>query len=199
MGLFDEDDWDIDGPRPRDLARATSKFEEFHKRDPRKLGEFAKGFKLPATIGFAGEAVHVSYRSDKWGKGNVNYIHHSDCQCGHEREDHSDDGEGACDSLVCRCRKFKTNVRFYLASSRAMPTAIPAHVRSVQTLTRLGSCLDYSYIDHRGEIIEHRPGSGTELFCTPSGKALIIVQNKSKLVAMVWGGKLDVLDVGIVG
>lgn len=194
---FDDDD---DFTPPRDVERAAERFETFTKREAETLHAFAPTLKIPASIAHVGEAVSVSYASNKWSGNTQNYIHHNDCHCGHEREAHENgelgEGDGPCNWL-CGCRRFKSNVKMYL-TGRGRGTAVPPWIQRVTTLTLLGRCLDFSYIDHKRNVVD-RKAPGCQLFCIPSGKALLIIEDKKRLVAMIWGGKLDVLDVGIVG
>lgn len=77
--------------------------------------------------------------------------------------------------------------------------AVPAYIRECKTLVRLGNCLGYDtkpFNDH-GSAVEksHYPS----LYCVPSGRALLVIEGRSKLIAMMWGGNLDVTARGIVG
>ncbi len=76
---------------------------------------------------------------------------------------------------------------------------VPQRIYSVDTLTLLGKSLGFDYIDEDGDELETKVPQGSELYCIPSGKALLIIQNKNKIIAMMWGGKLRVEDVGICG
>lgn len=199
----DEDQWvkkkNPDAPEPPQLSKAVGKFEEFHKHSAKGYGPFSSNLKIPDTISFMGEAVYVAYNSNKWGE-KASYIHHHDCgNCSHEREDHYDDEPYPCEKWGCNCKRFRSNVKFFMPSSGGQRVEVPSFIKSARTLTRLGKCLEFCYIGSDGNFKEHKSGSGYELFCIPSGKALLIIADKSRLVAMVWGGKLNVKDVGIVG
>ncbi len=198
---------------PARLQKAGDMFKTFHSREPKASGAFAPRLYIPSSMPFAGESVFVAYSSDKWGDGMQQYIHHHDCRCKHEREDHDDEGEGPCNKLLCNCRMFASNVSFFLAGGKGPKEKVPEYVLAAlhqggcrsdgcscaAPLTRLGRCLEFSYINLNGDVVEKKTGKSFELFCIPSGKALLIIENRSKLVAMVWGGKLNVKDVGIVG
>ncbi len=183
--------------KPRDLQDAADKFREFNDFDVRSTGPFAPDFELPREIGVAGEAVHVSYASDKWGDGMQHYIHHHDCKCIHSIEDHEDDGTEACKK--CKCRGFRSNVHVFMPGKRPERTQVPGYILRARTLTRLGRCLDFCYFSASGVEQVEKPGKGCELYCIPSGKALVVVRDKRVVVAMIWGGRLGVIDDGIIG
>lgn len=160
--------------------RAVTKYLEFHGQDPRKLGAFHADLVIPSEAVLAGDAVQLLYRSDKLNpttgedEGWIDYFHDHDKGVRLYRCDRAADEEGP--------------VR-----------AVPAWLRRTKELTWLGYCLGFSYVDPDGH---ERKATGKkplpELFCTPSGKALLIVQGKRHLLAMMWGGRLGVEDRGIV-
>lgn len=160
--------------------RAVTKYVEFHGQDPRKVGTFHRELVIPAEAILAGDATQVLYRSDKLNpttgedEGWIDYFHDHDPGVQLYRCDRAADGEGP--------------VR-----------AVPPWLRNVKELTWLGYCLGFSYIDLDGH---DRKATGKkplpELFCTPSGKALLVIQGKRNLLAMMWGGRLGVEDRGIV-
>ena len=63
------------------MRRAIEKFREFHQFEPRDIGTFKRGFRIPRRAIFAGEASYVLYRSDKLNpgtgedEGDIDYIH----------------------------------------------------------------------------------------------------------------------------
>ena len=75
-------------------------------------------------------------------------------------------------------------------------TPVPKRITQCHTLVDLGRCLGFGYRDELEEDIDlsakHR------LFCTPDGRALVIVKDKRHVIAMIWGGQLRVEDRGIV-
>lgn len=181
-----------------ELESAKAKFREFHAYESENSGPFDASLKIPERISCVGESVYVCYRSDKWGDKNQDYIHHNDCRCLHDREAHEDEN-GPCGKLTCACQTFKSNVKFCLAGGRGESVEVPAFIRKASKLTFLGKCLEYSFLKEDDELVQTKGGKGCELFCVPSGKALLIIKDKKKLVAIVWGGSLAVKDVGIVG
>lgn len=160
--------------------RFVTKYLEFHGQDPRKLGRFHRDLVIPARAVLAGDAQQVLYRSDKLNpttgedEGWIDYFH-----------DHS------------------PGVRLYRCDRQAATAgaerAVPAWIRQTDALTWLGYCLGFSYVDGDGHE-QHAKGKEPlpELFCIPSGRALLVIQGKRHLLAMMWGGRLGVEDRGIV-
>lgn len=158
---------------------AVSMFRRFQGFEPRKIGEFSHGFSIPTHATLAGPAFNVMYRSDKnnpsTGKperGPIDYIH-----------DH-DDGVN-----VYRCDR----------SAGRPDTAVPGWICDVEELVKLGDCLGFTYEDDSGDAIEASPTHPMpELYTIPSGRALLVIQSKRKVLALIWGGKLGVEARGIV-
>ena len=77
---------------------------------------------------------------------------------------------------------------------------MPARIRNAETLTALGlCCLGFSYDSGDGVVEAKVTKPYPELYTIPSGHALIVVQAKRKVLALIWGGKLRVERRGIVG
>ena len=158
---------------------AERKYVEFHSQQPVKIGEFHKTFKIPQSARIAGDAVNVLYSSDKLNpetgkdEGWIDYIH-----------DHK---EGVA--------VYRTDAHF---SGRTRK--VPKWIWGVDELTWLGHCLGFAYNDESGKEVQAQADAPLpELFTIPSGRALIVVQSKSHVLAMIWGGKLGVERRGIVG
>lgn len=159
--------------------RAAQKFLEFHQRQVRRTGVFAEGL-IPATAIDVGDATQVLYDSDKLNptsgedEGWVSYYH-----------DHSPGVR------LYRCD--------YQAGLVGDERVIPAFVRRARELVWLGRCAGFSYRDHTGREVKARSTEPfPELFCTPNGRALLVIQGKRRLLAMMIGGRLGVEDRGIV-
>ena len=147
---------------------AEQKFAEFHDFEPNNLSQFASQLKIPAQGTLVGPAAHVMYRSNKWGE-KADYIH-----------------------------EHAKGVKVVVAGTRNVegkPTVIPKWIQDQKVLVKLGTCLGYAWWDAQG--LCEMPQGG-ELFCTPCGKCLFVIQKRSKLEAIVWGGKLGVEPRGIV-
>lgn len=167
-------------PLPRDFRRAAERFAAFTEFTPDEIGEFGTNVQIPREVYDVGEADWVSYRSDKWGDGWHNYIH-----------DH-DPGVRTCliqppAHLPCRLR------------------TVPSFLRNAESFTMLGGCIGFGFCaadwmrESWDEEFVYKKREKVELYCTPNGRALLVIVNKRKLVAMMWGGKLDVENRGIVG
>lgn len=160
------------------MRRAIEKFEEFHSFEPRDIGQFRRGFRIPRRAILAGDARFVLYRSDKLNpgtgedEGEIDYIHEHEDEVGLYRTDGSAGPARAVPDFVCDC----------------------------QQLVLLGDCLGYGYTDDSGDPVEAKATEPLpELYTTPDGHALIVVQDKREVLAMVWGGQLGVEWRGIVG
>jgi len=168
---------DLDSVNPD----AVAKYREFHRFDPRQVGEFAASVKMPDQVHRLGVAKWVAYRSGKTdpetlkkpGPKGLDYIHHHD-----------------------------PGVDLYIPSSsgHAADTDVPGYVGKIDALTLLGACLEVGYENAEGNEVQVKSTSPLpELYAIPSGKALVIVQDKKEIVAIIWGGTLAVEDRGIVG
>jgi hypothetical protein len=156
------------------LDRGLALYNSFHKNAPRRVGQF-DGLRIPATVKFTGEAKHVLYRSDK-----------------------RDPDTGAQPKKpIDYIHEHEGGVGLYLPGKSH---AVPGWLRSAPGLVKLGQCLGFAYWDVAGDEIDveaRRPYP--ILYSTPSGKALLVVEGGVKVVAMMWGGGLDVRPEGIVG
>jgi hypothetical protein len=165
----------------RDKTAAEAKFTEFHRFPPRKLGEFADGFAIPRIVYHAGAGRWVTYRSDKTDpetlkkpRAPINYIH-----------------------------EHNAGVGYYLSSPTEHTTKrcdVPERFIEVDALALLGINLGYCFVTDDGEEIEAvSTKPKPELYATPDGKCLLVVQSKKKVLAMAWGGALGVFARGIDG
>lgn len=163
------------------LNRAIDKYIEFHQYEPKRIGQFSRNFFIPPEIVCVGDAVHVMYRSGKKDPETLikpprprNYIH-----------DH------------------KPGVKLYRTdrSAEGVHKKVPNYILNSEALYLLGECLGFCYEDYDGEVVDAEcKNPKPELYAVPPhGKALIVIQNKSKVLAMMWGGKLIVEARGIVG
>ena len=160
-------------PNPRELA--VSKFKEFWRQEPTKIGEFPSSFKIPARVHKLGRMIHVLYESKKTDpetmkkpKRPLAYIHES-----------------------------KADV-FDLQGE--LDTATPDFIVNAEALVCLGQCLGFKWRDGGGD--EHE-AEGTDplpdLWCTPDGHALLVIQSRRTVLAVMWGDGLRVEARGIVG
>lgn len=161
-----------------DLKRAAvGKYKEFWAMEPTKIGDFPSSFKIPARARDLGKSVHVLYDSLKKDpetlkkpKKPVSYIHEHDA-----------------------------GVHTYACDGQA-DTDVPDFIKGAQALVLLGQCVGFAYKDDEGDV---REAQATEplpdLYCTPDGRALLVIQSRRKVLAMTWGGALGVEARGIVG
>lgn len=161
------------------MSNAIKKYIEFHQHEPKKVA-FAAALNIPDRVICVGAAKNVLYRSDKLNpgtgedEGELDYIHD------HSRGVH-----------VYRCDRGAVGVE----------VAVPAFLRNVRDIIKLGECLGFEYANDDGDIVQvqgNTTGGLPELYTIPSGKALLVVQSKRTILTMIWGGKLGVERRGIV-
>jgi hypothetical protein len=157
---------------------ARNLYEAFHRHPPRKIGEFAPSFVIPHRVFKQGKAIDVLYRSNKVDpetlktpRRPVDYIHEHD-----------------------------PGVFTYLAEGDGTSVATPHWVRDADALVLLGKCLGFKFTGPDGELVEAQGKNPLpELYATTNGKALLVIDDKCSLIAVMWGGELGVEPRGIVG
>jgi hypothetical protein len=156
---------------PRDLARTVDMFTTFTEHEPRDIGVFAERLALPEAMGRVGKGLWVAYRSDKWTGKMQNYIHEHEAPF--------------------------PSYYFPNAKGGGRRASLPGRPKS---LAMLGQCLGWSWQDSDGNVVEAEITKPyPELYCSPNGKVLFVISNKSRLECACWGGGLVVEDRGIVG
>ncbi len=161
-------------------ADAVAKYQEFHRYEPKQIGAFPVSFHIPRVVYRAGKAKWVTYRSAKVDpetlrkpRTPIDYIHEHDAGVVTYMVNHKDaDGE---------------------------EVDVPERFQ-VDALVRLGICLGFCFEDldgEKSEVQSRRPMP--DLYTTPDGKCLLVVQSRQKVLAMTWGGALGVFARGIDG
>jgi hypothetical protein len=159
---------------------AEKLYEEFHKYASTRIDEMHSSFHVPDYATCVGPALYVLYRSSKLDPFTyavpdkpIDYIH-----------------------------EHKNGVKIYVVNSEDGPDRkVPLKIQNVQKMTFLGKCLGFGYIDEEGDEVEVSASGKVELCAVPyrQGHALIVVEGRRKVLALVWGGKLRVEPRGIVG
>jgi hypothetical protein len=158
---------------PPGFRAATRLFTGFHDYDPRDVGKLNASLIIPEAVFYAGPCTYVTYRSNKWNDGTHDYIH--------KIESYPRVSLGFVDEDTGRTRR--------------VPSRISNNATLVQIQTR---AIGFGYRKLDGEE-QHAEVSGCQWFWHPVGKALLLIRNKRKLVAIAWGGKLDFKPQGLVG
>ncbi len=153
------------------VEAAIEKFREFHASEPRKVSAFADRFAIPTSVVRVGRAVNVMYRSSKWGE-RADYIHEHD--------------EGVYVHLP-RARRLEGRT-----------IQVPAWIANVTALRKLGLCLGFTFTRDGEEIDAQVSTPLPELYCTPDGRALLVISDQRTVEAIIWGGNLGVESRGIV-
>lgn len=157
--------------------RAEKLFADFHKYEAEKIGEFHNSFLIPESAVFVGEGSYVLYRSAKFDP--ITYA--------------------KPDKPVDYIHELGDGVRIFRLDTNEGPEhTVPQYIHSVDTLVLLGKCLGFGYLDEDDDEVEAKCTS-CDLYAIPSGKALLIVEKKQQVLALIWGGKLNVEPRGIVG
>jgi hypothetical protein len=164
------------------MRKAVKLFEEFHSFEPKDIGSFPKSFRIPREAVYVGEAKTMYYSSDKLNPEN-----------------------GQDEGWISYYHPHEGGVRAYIADPNDSPSTgdirnLPKWVYKTQELVRLGDCEGFDYTDFSGrEIKAEATGRAPEWYCIPSGKALLVIQDKRKVLAVFWGGDLNVEWRGVVG
>lgn len=159
--------------------KAQKLFEEFHQFEPTKVGNFSRGFRIPREALYVGEAKTMFYTSNKLNP-----------------ETHEDEG------CIAYFHEHEGDVRMHVLdeSRDGRWRKVPKWIWGVKALTKLGTCDGFEYIDFGGETKKAKStGRKPEWYCVPSGKALLVIQDKRSVLAIVWGGSLNVEPRGVVG
>lgn len=159
---------------------AVAKYAEFHAYDPKKL-EYVPNATIPTHVYRAGVAKWVTYRSKKTDPSTgkrpskpVDYIHEHD-----------------------------PGVELYLTKKTAYArerVAVPEEFQKATALAYLGINLGFAFTTVDGddfEAISEAPAP--ELWATPDGRCLLVIQDRKHVIAMEWGGALGVFARGIDG
>lgn len=162
----------------QDTKRAAiGKYKEFWQKEPTKVGDFPKTFKIPKSVELLGPGKHVLYSSLKKDpetlknpRTPLDYIHEHDA-----------------------------GVHIYDAT-RSGDVKVPEFITHAQALVCLGECIGFAFVDGDDEFIEAEATDPLpDLYCTVDGRALLVIQSRRKVLAMIWGGGLGVEARGIVG
>jgi hypothetical protein len=166
---------------PEAARAAIDKYIEFHRYEPKKVGSFPAAFRIPEQMHLAGRARWVTYSSTKVDpetlkkpRNAISYIHEHDAGVNAYLPSAADADGGVVD--------------------------VPGRFLNIEALTRLGVCLGFCFEDANGEKCEAEGSSPMpDLYTTPDGKCLLVIQSRSKVLAMMWGGGLGVFARGIDG
>jgi hypothetical protein len=167
-----------------DREAAIDRYKTFHRYDPKDIGEFPTSFRIPERMRCVGPAKWTTYRSGKVDpstlkkpKRPVNYIHEHDA--------------GVEVYVPTSDREFDTDGEV---------VTVPTQFRDAGALVKLGESLGFCVkMEDDGEIECEHDAPLPELYCTTDGKCLLVIENKSEVKAMIWGGALGVFARGIDG
>ena len=164
---------------PPQAEQAVNKYREFHRLEPMRIGEF-DDLHIPKRMYRAGAAKWVTYQSGKVDPETLrrpskplNYIHEHDAGVG-----------------------------LYLAARRhatGHAVDVPHTFREVSALVRLGACLGFCFEGPAGKHEAKGTRPLPDLYATPDGRCLLVIQSKRQVLAMMWGGGLGVYARGIDG
>lgn len=167
---------------------AVAKYREFHRYEPELVSTFPAGFAIPTMMIPVGRAKYTMYRSGKVDPSTlkkprkpISYVHEHDagvlCYLPVDDEDLDELGVDAD------------------------PITVPASFANAEALVKLGESLGCAFQcegdEEPWEIESVTPLP--ELYCTPDGKCLLVIQDRLSVLAMIWGGALGVFPRGIDG
>lgn len=157
---------------PPQFRSAKKLFEDFHSFEMRGSGRFRKEIRIPDRVPVIGPCKYVTYRSDKWNDGTHEYIH--------------------------KITSFP-RVKMAVIGADAPDRAVPKRVCDAVTVSLIGGALGFAAELPDGDEVEGTFPAKTEWYWSPTGKALYAINNKTRLLAVVWGGDLEVEPRGIIG
>lgn len=159
---------------PPSARSGIAGFARFHNFDPKRV-EYSSLANIPKTICVVGYCEWVTYRSDKWREGTHDYIH--------------------------EITSYPKVVVGVVGSTDGQIRKVPKRIQNTRSVSLIGKCLGWGHmgIDGDGEGQEARPRGNYEWWWSSPGKALIVTHNRRKVVAIVWGGELNMEARGIVG
>lgn len=156
---------------PATVRNAAADFATFHNFDPKRV-DYAPRVTVPSQIPVVGSCEWVLYRSNKWGEGTHDYIHEI---TSHPR------------------------VMVGIVGDRGgKMTKVPKRIQQTKSVSLIGKCLGWQFTDKDGESMETKV-TRCQWWWSKPGRALLAVEDKRRIVAIVWGGKLNVEARGIVG
>lgn len=159
------------------MKKAVDLFETFHALEPRNIREFHEDFAVPGEVYLAGRALYVLYRSRKVDPATgrqprkpIDYIHEHDA-----------------------------GVRAYVPDPTGnRPRKTPKWIRDSRAFVLLGKSLGYAYESNGEEVEAVGKTPYPDLYATPCGRALLIIQGRREVLAILWGGSLKIERRGIV-
>lgn len=182
----------------KDHAAGIKMYTEFHKFGPNAEGRFAATLVIPDEVYLVGNAEWVFYASTKWEKKQNFYMH----EHGWGVKTYLTDGGYDTTPVPDKWRYVETLVR--LGECRGGPKTLPSTLKEIGQHVgkdaNEGKGLGFVWKDPDGNLDGAITASPyPELYCTPDGKCLLVIEAKRKIRAMIWGGGMSVKDVGIVG
>ena len=179
------------GVMQEDVTEAEVLYERFHRYPAKDIGEFAKGFEIPREVFLAGKAKYVTYRSGKVDPATlkkprkpVNYIH---------------DHDAGVDVYLTEFHASSLINAVDVELGQMTQVEVPEEFAEAQALCKLGESLGYAFFVEDELIEAEGVDPLPELYATPNGKCLLVIQNKREVIAMIWGGALGVFPRGIDG
>lgn len=154
-----------------DADDAIEKYKQFHRYDPKKIEEV--DIEIPRRVRRLGPARDVLYRSAKVDPATLKKPKRP----------------------VDYIHEHDAGVIAYACDGKA-DTDVPDRFVTTDALVFLGKCLGFALRDGReAQVTSPLP----DLCCTPDGKCLLVIEDKRRVVAMLWGGNLGVHPRGIDG
>lgn len=184
---------------PADRADGISMYNEFYKFGPKHIGKFSAALEIPEQVYLVGSAEWVFYASDKWERKQNFYMH----EHGWGTKCYLTDGGYDTTNVPDKFRKAETLVR--LGECRGGPEKLPPTSseisKNIGKTANTGKGLGFVWKDDKSGNLDGAIVTSPypELYCTPDGKCLLVIENKKKIRALIWGGGMHVASAGIIG
>ena len=182
----------------RDTEAGITMYSEFHQYAPKKQGRFPGNLEIPMEVFKVGSAEWMFYASNKWEHKQNFYMHEHGWGVGC----YLTDGGDKRVEVPEKYRTVDTLVR--LGECRGGPARLPSRAKdlrdNVGKTANSGKGLGFVWTGQDGVLDGAMVGSPyPELYCTPDGGCLLVIEGKKKIRALIWGGGMRVKSQGIVG
>lgn len=163
-------------PSDKEIESAVNVFEGFHAYEQKRSGVL--DIEIPSSVRYGGPCTWVTYRSDKWGDKN---------------------SDGSTPEYIHEITSYPNVFCGLIGGGGGRRRKVPKKIQRIQVVAQLGlAALGAAFVED-GDEVEMKFPRGTRWYWSARARVLLAVQSKRKLLAMVWGGKLDVEPRGIVG
>lgn len=164
-------------PKIKDEGRAVDKYREFNSFDPKEL-VYVDGSPIPKRLRKLGVSEQITYDSMKVIPDNgvrprkkQGYFHDHETP---KPNTYEPDPNGDVET--------------------------PDFIAECDALALIGDFINFKFTDADGNLVTGKASRpAPQIYCTPNGRALLVIQSKKTVLAIIYGGDLTVESRGIVG